>query len=193
MPFPATTHLNTPRLTLRPVVAGDVPDLLEVNGDPEVTRFLPFATWESAQDGLAWLARMDAIASAGTGQQLVVVRNSDSKVIGTVLMFRFDEASCRFELGYVLGRKYWRQGFMAEALNAACAHAFEALRMRRIEAEVNPSNTAPNRLLLSMGFALEGTLRKRWVTKGVAYDTNFYGCLADDWRRGADAAVRAAR
>jgi RimJ/RimL family protein N-acetyltransferase len=37
-------------------------------------------------------------------------------------------------------------------------------------------------LLVEAGFALEGRLRGRWVAKGTAYDTNIYGCLAEDWR-----------
>jgi RimJ/RimL family protein N-acetyltransferase len=36
-------------------------------------------------------------------------------------------------------------------------------------------------LLQRVGFSLEGTMRQRWVAKGVAYDTNFYGYLAEDW------------
>ena len=55
------------------------------------------------------------------------------------------------------------------------------MAIRRIEAEVNPANLASCALLLAVGFSLEGRLRKRWVSKGAAYDTNFYGCLAEDW------------
>jgi ribosomal-protein-alanine N-acetyltransferase len=172
---------------LRGVEASDLPDLLEINGDPEVTRFLPYATWQSLQDGEGWLARMAALGETGTGQQLVLARRVDSKVIGTMLLFRYDEGSSRVELGYALGRSYWRQGFMHEAVAAACSQAFGALRIRRIEAEVNPENRASCALLVASGFALEGTLRKRWVAKGTAYDTNLYGCLAEDWpaRHGA--------
>ncbi len=186
MPFRAITPIATPRLTLRPVAAADLEDLLEINGDPEVTRFLPYSTWQSVDDGAAWLARMEALAATGTGRQFVLVRNADTKVVGTLLLFRYDEGSGRIELGYVLGRSHWGQGLMREAIGAACAHAFGALKLRRIEAEVNPANVASNQLLLGAGFVLEGTLRKRWVDKGTAYDTNIYGYLADDWRSRAD-------
>jgi [ribosomal protein S5]-alanine N-acetyltransferase len=53
--------------------------------------------------------------------------------------------------------------------------------VRRIEAEVNPANTASNALLLGLGFTHEGTARQRWVAKGRAYNTNLYGLLADEW------------
>jgi len=181
MPFPAITRLESRRLALRPVDAADLPDLMAVNGDPEVTRFLPYATWQSPQDGEAWLARMEALGATGTGQQLVVVLRSNPKVVGTMLLFKHDEGSRRLELGYALGRAHWRQGIMREAIEAACSHAFGTLGVRRIEAEVNPDNAASCALLARVGFVLEGRLRKRWVARGEAYDTNVYGCLADEW------------
>ncbi len=181
MPLPTVTPFDSFRLRLRPVEAADLPDLLEVNGDDEVTRFLPYATWQSLQDGQAWLSRMQAMGACGSGQQLVVVRRSDRKVIGTLLLFKFDEGSRRVELGYVMGRAQWRQGLMKEAITAACSYAFNGLAIRRIEAEVNPDNAASCALLLGLGFTHEGTLRQRWVAKGAAYDTRIYRCLADDW------------
>ena len=181
MPFPNITLVESPRLVVRAMESSDLPDLMEINGDPQVTRFLPYATWQSVQDGEAWMARMAALGASGTGQQLVVVRRVDARVIATVLLFKHDEGSRRVELGYVLGRSHWRQGLMREAIVAVCAHAFGVLGIRRIEAEVNPDNLASCALLVAVGFALEGRLRKRWVADGVAYDTNFYGCLAEDW------------
>lgn len=193
MPFAPIESICAERLMLRPVAERDLPDLLEINGDPEVTRFLPYATWQSLDDGAAWLRRMETLGSTGAGQQLVVARNEDGKVIGTVLLFKFDEGSARVELGYVLGRQYWKQGLMREALEAVCAHAFSAMAIRRMEAEVNPMNHGSNALLQRVGFTLEGTMRQRWVAKGVAYDTNFYGYLAEDWRSGMNAGDRVER
>ncbi len=181
MPFPSVTRIDSPRLMLRAVESTDLPDLLEINGDPQVTRFLPYATWESLQDGEAWLARMAALEASGAGRQLVVARRGDAKVIGAMLLFRYDEGSRRVELGYVLGRAHWGQGLMREAVVAACSQAFGTLGIRRIEAEVNPDNVASCALLDAVGFTLEGKLRQRWVSKGRAHDTNLYGCLAEDW------------
>ena len=184
MPLPTVPRIESPRLLLRPVVTADLPDLLAVNGDSEVTRFLPYETWRSLADAEAWLARMEAMTAAGTGQVFSLVRRSDAKVVGDLLLFKHDEASARLELGYVLGRAFWGQGLMREAITAACTFAFDELGVRRIEAEVNPENVASCALLLRVGFTFEGRLRKRWSAKGVAYDTNMYGWLAED-RHGA--------
>lgn len=181
MALPSIHELDTTRLTLRQVSERDLEDLMAVNGDPEVTRFLPYATWQGPEDGLAWLRRAEALTASGVGRQLVLV-DRDGRVIGTLLLFRFEEGSARVELGYVLGRAYWGRGLMTEAVEAMCAHAFSALGIRRIEAEVNPANAASDALLRKVGFTLEGTLRKRWVAKGEAYDTHVYGYLAEEWR-----------
>ena len=177
-PLPA---VRTTRLLVRAVAEADLADLLVVNGDDEVTRYLPYATWRSREDAAAWLARMEALCATGTARQLVIERRSDRKVIGTVLLFHFDEPSARVELGYVVGRTFWRQGYAREALQAVCRHVFEEMNIRRIEAEARPDNVASNELLLALGFTHEGRLRGRWVAKGETYDTNIYGCLVEDW------------
>jgi ribosomal-protein-alanine N-acetyltransferase len=183
MALPHFEAVHTARLTIRPVQASDLPDLLAVNGDDAVTHFLPYASWASLDDGTAWLARMHAMAATGTGTQLVIERQSDGRVLGGVLLFNFNEGSARIELGYVLGRAHWRQGLAREAITAVCKQAFGPLGIRRIEAEVNPDNHASNNLLQRIGFAHEGRARQRWVAKGKTYDTNLYGCLAGEWGR----------
>lgn len=181
MPFPTIVLVESSRTLLRAVLAEDLAGLMEVNGDPQVTQFLPYATWQTLEDGIAWLGRMQALQASGSGQQLVLQRRSDGKVIGSLLLFKFDEASARVELGYVLGRSHWGQGLMSEAVRAVCAQAFGTWGVRRMEAEINPLNAASCGLLERAGFLLEGTLRQRWVAKGLAYDTRLYAALAHEW------------
>lgn len=181
MPFPAIARIESTRLLIRPVDDADLPALLEINGDEAVTRFLPYATWRSLDDAVAWLGRMRGLEAAETARQFVIVRRVDGRVIGTLLFFRWEAESRRLELGYLLGRPYWRHGFMAEAIRAACTAAFTTAGIRRIEAEVNPDNLASCRVLGRMGFVLEGRLRQRWTSKGRTYDTHLYACLAEEW------------
>lgn len=191
MSLPQIGPLSTPRLMIREVKPSDLDDLFEVNGDHEVTRYLPYATWQSRDDGVAWLARMTALVERGNARQLVVVRKEDDQVIGTLLLFNFDPGSARLEVGYVLGRAQWGRGLMREALQAMCASAFGSLGIRRLEAEVNSSNVASIRLLRSLGFVHEGTLRKRWLAKGAAYDTDLYGLLSGEWPHSVEHRPRA--
>lgn len=183
--------LETTRLQLRLVTAADLPALLQVNGDETVTRFLPYAPWRSAADAQAWYQRMLGLHAEGTALQFVLLRRDSGLAIGTALLFRFDEGSARAELGYVLGREHWGQGLMAEALAALIGWAFGGLKLRRLEAEVNPDNLASVRLLQQLGFTQEGRLRQRWVGHGQAYDVLAFGLLRDEWPRGGAAAAAA--
>ena len=187
MPLPAPSPIVSPRLTIRLVSAADLPSLFVVNSDDQVTRYLPYPSWQTSADGDAWLARMRALGDAGTALQFVICNTASGQVLGSCLLFRFDGSSARAELGYVLGRAHWGQGVMFEALQALLTLAFGGLGLRRIEAEVNPANTASTRLLDRLGFTCEGLLRQRWFAKGVAHDVNVYGLLHNEWPAAAAA------
>ena len=183
MSLAAPEPLFTERLTVRLVEPRDLPALLAVNGDPAVTRHLPYATWAAMADALAWYERMLGIMQAGTALQFVIVRRSDDLPIGTALLFRHDEGSQRAELGYVLGAGLWGQGYMHEALQALVQAAFGPMGLRRLEAEVNPVNTASVQVLERLGFQREGLLRQRWTSakdEGRPYDVAIYGLLRED-------------
>jgi RimJ/RimL family protein N-acetyltransferase len=177
--FPA---LATARLTLRPVAEADLPDLLAVNGDDAVTRFLPYATWNGLDDARAWLQRMQALEAAATARQFVLALNDSGTAVGTLLLFKYDAGAQRAEVGYALGRAHQGRGLMAEALRATCTQALGAAGLRRLEAEVDPANAPSNALLQRLGFTREGTLRQRWAGKGRVYDTHIYGLLAGEVR-----------
>lgn len=174
--------IETQRLTVRTVKESDLPDLLVVNGDDDVTRHLPYASWTCRADAQTWLERMLAAQASGSALQWVVVDKVSHRVIGTCLLFQYDAPSARAELGYVLGRAHWGRGLMREALAGVLDCAFYILALRRIEAEVDPRNLASGKLLKSLGFAPEGILRARWVTKGEARDVESFGLLRPEWR-----------
>lgn len=183
-PLPIEPRIATARLSLRLLQASDLPDLMQVNGDEVVTRFLPYKTWSSPADAQAWLERMEAGRIAGTWLQFVIVLQSTQRVIGTCLVFHLDEPSARAEVGYVLARAHWGAGCMQEAMAGVTAFAFEQMGLRRLEAEIDPRNTASAKLLQRLGFVKEGHLRERWFGKGELTDSALYGLLRADWLAG---------
>jgi [ribosomal protein S5]-alanine N-acetyltransferase len=180
MPLTAPPLIETPRLHIRLVTEADLPALLTFNGDDEVTRYLPYATWQNMNDAQAWYARMMGLQEAGGTLQFVVVDKQNAQAIGTCLLFKHDAVSARAELGYVLARTQWGRGVMREALTALIDHVFTHMALRRLEAEIDPRNVASARLLERLGFAHEGLLRQRWSTKGELSDSALYALLQDD-------------
>ena len=174
-------NIETPRLSVRLVAPEDLPALLEVNADDAVTRFLPYASWKGMEDAQAWLKRAQDLLASGEAWQFVIVHRERQRAIGTCMLFRFDAASARAELGYVLGRAHWGAGFMVEALQGFVAFAFGPAGLRRLEAEINPRNTASARVLQRLGFRQEGLLRQRWDVKGQISDASLWGLLRSEF------------
>jgi ribosomal-protein-alanine N-acetyltransferase len=61
------------------------------------------------------------------------------------------------------------------------AFAFEELGLHRIEADVDPRNTASLQSVERLGFQREGYLRERWQVNGEIQDTVFFGLLRGEW------------
>jgi RimJ/RimL family protein N-acetyltransferase len=182
MPFAHGPALLTERLRVRALQEADLAGLMEVNGDPVVTRFLPYAPWTSIADAQAWAQRMAGLEAAGTTLQFVIADRSDDRPLGSCVLLRYDEGSQRAELGYVLGRAHWGRGLMHEALQALLRQAFLGpLNLRRLEAEVHPDNAGSLRTAQRLGFVVEGRYRQRWVRQGQPHDTVLHGLLRDEW------------
>ncbi len=174
-------RIETERTLVRIVGPEDLPDLLEINASDEVTRYVPYKTWATTADSHAWLERMEKLQAAGDTLQLVIARRDTGQVIGACLLFAFDAISSRAEIGYVLGRQHWGQGYMHEAIGAVMRFVFEQLGLRRLEATIDPRNVASLKLVQRLGFANEGVRRQRVLMKGALVDQALFGCLREDW------------
>jgi RimJ/RimL family protein N-acetyltransferase len=181
MKIPANTTVISGRLVLRLVEHGDLHDLLEIHASEEVARYLPFGAWAGMADAKAWYQRTLARHGEGSAIQFVMHHREEDRVVGTVLLFHFEEESRRAEIGYVLGRKHWGQGFAQEGLSSLLEFAFGELGLRRLEAEIDPRNTASGKVLRRLGFTQEGLLRQRWSLKGEISDSSLYGLLRHEW------------
>ena len=92
----------------------------------------------------------------------------------------------RAEVGYCLHSAHWGQGYMREALSALIGYGFGVLKLRRLEADVDPNNAASLGILARMGFQREGLLRERWNVGGDVQDSVLLGLLAREWKGRAD-------
>jgi RimJ/RimL family protein N-acetyltransferase len=174
--------IKSQRVSLRRYAASDLDAIYEIHADPEVMRYLG----GSPMRGLGEAEKFIAKAREGFEQRLSIewgiARQSDNLLIGTFTFFNLDTAAKRAEIGFSLGRRHWRIGYMHEALQAALGYCFNELDFRRIEADTDPGNLSAIRLLERVGFQKEGYLRERWLVPGQTQDALFYGLLKREWR-----------
>jgi [ribosomal protein S5]-alanine N-acetyltransferase len=180
-PFDTLT-LETARLRMRPLQSGDAAALYRLHADPVVMRHWSSPPWTDPARADEVIAADRVELARGEHLRLALVRREEDVFVGTCSLFAFHAASRRAELGYALARHAWGQGLMAEALDALVAWAFDELKLNRIEADIDPRNTASARSLARLGFVLEGRMRERWIVSGEVSDAAMYGLLSSEWR-----------
>jgi [ribosomal protein S5]-alanine N-acetyltransferase len=168
-------------LRVRLVRESDIEDLLDINGDDEVTRYLPYYSWRSLADGRTWYDRTYSFTATGEALQFVIAELEMDRVVGSILLFRYDGKSESAELGYVMGQEYWKRGYTQEALSGLLSYAFRKYKLRSIKAVVDNENVASSSLLLKLGFTYEGRSRQSGLTFDSNYDTNSFGLLREEW------------
>jgi ribosomal-protein-alanine N-acetyltransferase len=84
-------------------------------------------------------------------------------------------------LGYWLGQPFVGKGHMTGAVRAVLQHAFDTLRLHRIEAAAQPSNIRSVNVLRRTGFVEEGLARRYLKINGSWQDHIVFAILAEDW------------
>lgn len=173
--------LRTARLAMRPFDTRDADDLLGVFADPEVVRYWSNGAWTDIAQAEAMIAEArQGYREGGVLRYAIALLDSD-RLIGICNLRGFFAQNRRCELGYALARAHWGKGYAAEALEALLEQAFDQLDLNRIEADIDPRNTASARLLEGLGFRREGYMPERWIVHGEKADTAFYGLLRRYW------------
>jgi len=83
-------------------------------------------------------------------------------------------------LGYYASARHAGKGLMKEALQLVLDHAFGPLKLHRIEANIQPGNTASIALARGAGFRLEGYSPRYLLIGGQWRDHERYALTADE-------------
>jgi len=166
---------------MRPIRDVDAEALLAIFSNPGVMRYGSTPAWDSIEMAIDKIARNDRGMAAGESVSLAIFRKDDRRLLGTADLFQMHPQSRRAEIGYSLAAEAWGQGYMNEALTALLDHGFSELALNRVEADVDPRNTASIKCLARLGFAYEGLLRQRWIVGGEVADSAMYGLLREEW------------
>jgi len=105
----------------------------------------------------------------------------DAKMIGTCSFGSWERDHRRAEIGYVLNRRYWGQGYMTEVVRAIIAFGFRELGLNRIQARCEVPNIGSARVMEKAGMSFEGVLRQQLFEKGSYRDMKMYSILRSEW------------
>ena len=109
----------------------------------------------------------------------LIFRASDMALVGGLTMGHIRRGVAQTAtLGYWMGAPFARQGIMTRAVNLATRHAFDIMRLHRIEAACLPHNVASSRLLRACNFHEEGLARGYLRIAGQWQDHLLFAKLA---------------
>lgn len=154
-----TYEMKTRRLYIRPMEIEDCVELIQVYGDEDVMLGNAMdAPLTHVDDMMAYLQEMIQTRQRLHLPPVYVLERLDSGfVIGTIQFSHFYQNNA--ELGFLLSKSHWNQGYMSEAVQAMIENGFQRYGLHRIEIQYDPQNIACAHVCQKNGFVKEGTLR----------------------------------
>jgi ribosomal-protein-alanine N-acetyltransferase len=151
--------IKTERLRLRKAKLADAEAIFrQYAQDPEVTRYVSWRAHRNLDETREYVQMCLLAWDVGKAFHWVVESAEDKQVMGMIIARVNAE---KWELGYVLARAYWHQGYMTEALKAIIAWALKQKEIHRVWAVCDVDNQASARVMEKVGMQREGIL-KRW-------------------------------
>jgi ribosomal-protein-alanine N-acetyltransferase len=127
------------------------------------------------------LKRYQREAREDSAYAFFVFRSADNCLLGgcTLSNVRRGVTQC-CALGYWVGERFARQGYMSDAVRALIPFIFRTLGLHRIEAACLPSNEPSRNLLAKAGFREEGLARRYLQINGEWQDHVLFALLSDE-------------
>jgi len=183
-----TVFLETERLLLRRFSMADVDNLVELDGDPEVMRYInggkPTPRDEIQNDVLpAFLEYYENFDGYGFW---AAIEKSTGDFLGW-FNFRPDKESGSNdpELGYRLRRSAWDRGFATEGSRALIDKGFTEFGVQRVFASTMKVNMASRRVMEKAGLRFVRHLFQEWpeVIEGDEEGDVEYALTREEWER----------
>jgi len=179
--FRSLPTLQTDRLILRKMTLADAKDLFEYAANPEVSKHTNWNTHKSIKDSRYFLNTVAERYKTSQITEWGIVHKIDKKLIGTCGFVEWNISHDRGEIGYALSQKYWRQGYMTEAVMAVINFGFRKMNLNRIEARCQVQNVASSGVMEKVGMTFEGILRQQMLIKGEYWDLKIYSILREEF------------
>jgi RimJ/RimL family protein N-acetyltransferase len=168
-------------VVLRPVIADDAVDMLEVLADGDVLRLTGSHGTLSPDDVEPMRQWYGSRADHEDRLDLAAVDRASGRYVGEVVLNELDpnNNSCSFRIA--LGATGQNRGLGTEATRLVLGYAFERVGLHRISLEVYSFNSRARRVYEKVGFQAEGVLRDALLWEGQRFDAHVMSILAHEW------------
>ena len=171
-----TQTIETDRLILRRFELSDAQAMFDNwASDSEVTTYL---TWPAHADVTVTEGILEQWA-AQYGQDncyrwAIVLKENGPQPIGSIDVCEWRVNGDVPEIGYCIGRRWWHQGIMSEALAAVIGFLFDRVGVERIVARHDVNNPHSGGVMRKCGMTFEGVREKSHQNNQGVIDTANY-------------------
>ncbi len=151
-------RLEAPGIVLRPLEIADATALFSAHGDPVTHTYWSSPAHSSEEETARYIEQTLALP----GAQAWAITESGGEALGRIALFVQREGVG--EIGIILRREATGRGLASKALKLVEQHAFGAMALHRLAADIDPDNNSSISLFLRAGFQREGVLRGNWKT-----------------------------
>jgi ribosomal-protein-alanine N-acetyltransferase len=156
------TAIETARLRLRRLRPSDEADLVALDSDPDVMRYVGSPPGVKPPAETRERARQRITADHGPLGFWRVESRAEGAFYGVTALIRMPTGD-DIELAYRLTRAAWGRGIASEAAGAMVEYAFRVVGLPRLVAVTYPENRASQRVLDKLGFTRQGLVEYRGV------------------------------
>jgi RimJ/RimL family protein N-acetyltransferase len=179
--------LETSLIKLVPMTIQHLDGYCSAGNYPQVWQHMPLNRSASYEIARPWM--QEAIDEMAQGLQLAFViinkgiDKKTDKIIGSTRLFRYNEKDKAIELGHTfITPKYQRSHVNSHAKYLMLKHAFEQLKMARVEICTHENNQQSRNAITRIGGKFEGVLRKnRRAPNGDYRNTALFSIIDDEW------------
>lgn len=174
--------IETPRLILRPWRETDAPALFRYASDPDIG---PVAGW-TPHASLEESLRIIRTVFAAPEIYAVVLKESGEPVGSCGIMFAdglysADMQPGHAEIGYWIGKPYWGQGLIPEAVRALLTRSFNELKLEAVWCGYYDGNVKSRRVIEKCGFRFHHTNPDIVSPLGDTRTEHFYIMTSEDY------------
>jgi 8-oxo-dGTP diphosphatase len=184
-------YAETTRLVLRSLARADLPRVAELIGDWDVARWLAAVPHPyRLTDAEDFYERMEAATKTG-GPEYFLMQHKNDGPIGAIGVHSPREPQPQpgeLVIGYWLGKNYWNQGFMSEAIRPVIDITFARAEVAVLTARIDPDNSRSQSVLRKAGLRSIGLSPRRdpAAVRGSLIVTRWQMTRADYERRETD-------
>lgn len=185
-----------PRITLRPMLASDGPDLVRAAADGDLWT-LPFTIVPSTETVDSYIRVALEGRADGTSIPFVVQINEPKRlIIGSTRFWKIDWQNRSLEIGWTWLAKSWQRTFVnTEAKFLMLGFAFERLNCIRVQFTTDEINEISCAAILRLGAKQEGIIRQDFIMPdGRKRDSVQFSIIDEEWpevRRGLEEKLKA--